>query len=122
MRLLHPFMPFITEEIWQTIPHEGESIMIQRYPTPDTWTAPEMERRFHLLEQAMGLVRASRMLLNYPPGQQINFDVAHDDPTGQAPPGPTPKQLAHLGRGTVGRPHATRLAAGNAPPIRRRRA
>ena len=32
LRLLHPFMPFITEEIWQRIPHQGDSIMIQDFP------------------------------------------------------------------------------------------
>ena len=32
LRLLHPFMPFITEELWQRLPHEGESIMIAPYP------------------------------------------------------------------------------------------
>jgi valyl-tRNA synthetase len=102
MRLLHPFMPFLTEEIWQTLPHQGESIMIQRYPIPDvTWTAPEMDQRFTLLEQTIGLVRASRMLLNYPPGQQINFYVAHDEPQRQAHLGQLRSYLAHLGRGTV---------------------
>jgi valyl-tRNA synthetase len=102
MRLLHPFMPFLTEEIWQTLPHQGESIMIQRYPIPDvTWTAPEMDQRFTLLEQTIGLVRASRMLLNYPPGQQISFYVAHDEPPRQAHLGQLRSYLAHLGRGTV---------------------
>ena len=33
MRLLHPFMPFITEEIWQNLPHEGESITVAAWPT-----------------------------------------------------------------------------------------
>ena len=33
MRLLHPFMPFITEEIWQHLPHEGESITVAAWPT-----------------------------------------------------------------------------------------
>jgi valyl-tRNA synthetase len=35
LRLLHPFMPFITEEIWQAIPHAGESVMVAPYPTPN---------------------------------------------------------------------------------------
>ena len=81
MRLLHPFMPFITEEIWQTIPHEGESIVIQRYPEPaQTWDAPETEQRFLLLEQAIRLVRTGRVLLNYTHGKEIEFGVAHDHP------------------------------------------
>ncbi len=114
MRLLHPFMPFLTEEIWQTLPHQGESIMIQRYPIPDvTWTAPEMDQRFTLLEQTIGLVRASRMLLNYPPGQQINFYVAHDEPQRQAHLGQLRSYLAHLGRGTVDLAPPTHWPTGN---------
>ena len=35
MRLLHPFMPFITEEIWQNLPHEGESITVAKWPVED---------------------------------------------------------------------------------------
>ena len=36
MKLLHPFMPFITEEIWQSLPHDGESIMVSKYPCYDS--------------------------------------------------------------------------------------
>ncbi len=36
LRLLHPFMPFITEEIWQTIPHAGDSVMVAPYPSQNT--------------------------------------------------------------------------------------
>jgi len=100
MRLLHPFMPFITEEIWQTIPHEGESIVIQRFPAPDqTWNAPDAERRFLLFEQAVSLVRTGRVLLNYPPGQQIEFGVSHDDPDKQRQLKDLEGHLAHLSRG-----------------------
>jgi valyl-tRNA synthetase len=102
MRLLHPFMPFLTEEIWQTIPHQGASIVVQRYPIPEvTWTAPEMDQRFALLEQTIGLVRTSRMLLNYPPGQQIRLYIAHDEPQRQDHLDQLRSYLAHLGRGTV---------------------
>ncbi|HZC82776.1 MAG TPA: valine--tRNA ligase, partial [Nitrospiraceae bacterium] len=102
MRLLHPFMPFLTEEIWHTLPHQGESIVIQRYPVPDiTWTAPEMDQRFTLLEQTIGLVRTSRVLLNYPPGQPITFYVAHNEPQYQNHLDQLRSYLGHLGRGTV---------------------
>lgn len=102
MRLLHPFMPFLTEEIWQTLPHQGESIVVQRYPTHETaWIAPEMDQRFTLLEQTIGLVRSSRVLLNYPPGQPITFYVSHDEPQRQAHLDQLKPYLAHLGRGTV---------------------
>ena len=77
MRLLHPFMPFITEEIWQQLPHEGESIVPQSYPTADaSCIDQEIEQRFALLERTVGLIRTARVLLNYPPGEQIQFRVS----------------------------------------------
>ena len=109
MRLLHPFMPFITEEIWQTIPHQGESIVIQRFPESDqTWDAPDAERQFLLLEQAVSLVRTGRVLLNYPPGQQVEFGIAHDEPEKQRQLTLLESHIAHLSRGTphVGAPTA----------------
>jgi valyl-tRNA synthetase len=102
MRLLHPFMPYLTEEIWHTLPHQGESIVVQNYPTPESsWTAPEMDQRFTLLEQTISLVRTSRVLLNYPPGQQTTFYVAHDEQHRQDHLHELRSYLAHLGRGTV---------------------
>jgi valyl-tRNA synthetase len=114
MRLLHPFMPFLTEEIWQTLPHQGASIVVQSYPTSDVaWIAPDMDQRFLLLEQTIGLVRASRVLLNYPPGQQITFYVAHDEPHRQGDLDQLRKYLAHLGRGTVDLTPSTTWPTGN---------
>jgi valyl-tRNA synthetase len=114
MRLLHPFMPFLTEEIWQTLPHQGASIVLQRYPIPDAaWTAPEMDQQFALLEQTIGLVRASRILLNYPPGQQITLYVAHDDPQRQDHLEQLRRYLTHLGRGTVDLAPSTTWPTGN---------
>jgi valyl-tRNA synthetase len=114
MRLLHPFMPFLTEEIWQTLPHQGESIVVQSYPTADsTWTAPEMEERFTLLEQTIGLVRASRLLLNYPPGQKITFYLSHDEPQRQGHLDQLRNYLAHLGRGTANLAPTTKWPTSN---------
>ncbi|MCS6317341.1 MAG: valine--tRNA ligase, partial [Nitrospira sp.] len=74
MRLLHPFMPFISEEIWQTLPHEGASIVRKPYPTtrPD-WESQEVEQEFALLEECRALMNQARAILNYPAGKRLHF-------------------------------------------------
>ena len=67
MRLLHPFMPFVTEKIWQHLPHEGESITVAAWPTvredlQDTEAAAEM----HLLVDIIRSVRNIRAEVNTP--------------------------------------------------------
>jgi valyl-tRNA synthetase len=102
MRLLHPFMPFITEEIWQTLPHQGDSIVVQNYPSSsEAWNAPDAEQHFTLLEQTVRLVRTGRALLNYQPGQQISFHVGHDDSSKQNQLHQLQRCLTHLSRGTA---------------------
>ncbi|HLC02142.1 MAG TPA: valine--tRNA ligase, partial [Anaerolineales bacterium] len=60
LRLLHPFMPFITEEIWRQLPHRGDSLMVADWPTADpACRAPDAEVSFALL---MELTRAARDL------------------------------------------------------------
>ena len=72
LRLLHPVMPFITEEIWQTLPHEGDSLLIQRYPVPiPEWNAKDIEAEFAVLEQFVTTVRTGRAQLNYQPGKVV---------------------------------------------------
>ncbi|HBR49472.1 MAG TPA: valine--tRNA ligase [Nitrospira sp.] len=108
MRLLHPFMPFLTEEIWQTLPHQGESIVVQPYPVVDqAWVSPETEQNFSLLEHTVGLARTARVLLNYPPGQQITLYAGHDDPVRQHQLSQLQTHITHLSRGRVDidRPH-----------------
>jgi valyl-tRNA synthetase len=103
MRLLHPFMPFITEEIWQTIPHEGESIVIQSYPAPNAaLTDSQAEQLFTLLKQTVSLVRTGRVLLNYPPGQSIPFSVSHEDQNKHRQLQQLERHLTHLSRGAAG--------------------
>jgi valyl-tRNA synthetase len=60
LRLLHPIMPFVSEELWQRLPHEGETIMYAEWPVPDETIEDErvMEEMAHLLE----VVRAVRNL------------------------------------------------------------
>jgi valyl-tRNA synthetase len=102
LRLLHPFMPFISEEIWQTLPHQGATIVLQPYPTvsPERQDAAA-EERFRLLEGIVGLVRTARVLLNYPPGKDVRFFAAHDAADAADALAPLQADLAHLGRGQV---------------------
>ena len=77
LKLLHPFMPFITEEIYQSLPHEDESIMISAYPTFDakfdfTADAERMER----LIAAIRAIRARRNEMNIVPSRKAKVYIA----------------------------------------------
>ena len=102
LRLLHPFMPFISEEIWQTLPHSGETIVIQPYPTTKPgWADEATEQAFRLLEQSVGLVRTARVLLSYPPGKEIHMFLAQEAGDPDMTVTALHRHLAHLGRGKV---------------------
>ena len=74
LRLLHPFMPFLTEEVWQTVPHEGDSIVTQPYPSPNPdRDSKDAEASFSVLEQFVTTVRTGRALLNYQPGKKVTL-------------------------------------------------
>ena len=79
LKLLHPFMPFITEEIWQALPHEGEALMIERYPE---WKAelsfPRDEENFEMVMAAIKAVRARRSEMNVPPSKKAHLIIATD--------------------------------------------
>jgi len=76
MKLLHPFMPFITEEIWQTLPHEGESIMISDYPEYDPALCFEAEERdFEKIMAAIRAVRNRRSEMNVPPSRKAELFI-----------------------------------------------
>ncbi len=100
MRLLHPFMPFLTEEIWQTLPHTGETIVTQPYPTVQTsWNNPDAEDTFRVCEQSINLIRTARALLTYAPTKVVRFVVTHEDPAATAKLENIEQHLIHLGRG-----------------------
>ncbi|HNP59560.1 MAG TPA: valine--tRNA ligase [Nitrospirales bacterium] len=64
-RLLHPVMPFITEEIWQSLPHEGISIMTQPFPTEKPeWANAEAEQAFLFLQAFVNTARTGQNFLN----------------------------------------------------------
>ena len=71
LKLLHPFMPFITEEIWQALPHEGDSIMIAKYPEYDPALSFEKEEAdFERVMEAIRTIRNARAEKNIPPSKK----------------------------------------------------
>jgi valyl-tRNA synthetase len=73
LRLLHPFMPFITEELWQRLPHEGESIMVASYPrVVAAAVAPDAEREMAVLVQVITAVRNIRGEMRIAPGATLD--------------------------------------------------
>ncbi len=101
-RLLHPFMPFLTEEIWQAMPHRGDSIVRQPFPeaTP-AWENADAERLFALLEQCVTTIRTGRALLDYGPSTVVTIRIAAHDPDDAARLRDMRHHIAHLGRGTA---------------------
>ncbi|MSQ77900.1 MAG: valine--tRNA ligase [Nitrospiraceae bacterium] len=101
-RLLHPFMPFISEEIWQTLPHEGESIVTQRYPapTPD-WDSKETETEFATVERFVSTARTGRSLLNVLPGKALTLFGTARDPEQWTTLVNRQSYAAHLSKGTI---------------------
>jgi len=78
-------MPFLSEEIWQTLPHEGETIVTQPYPAPQThWHEPSTEETFRLFEQSISLIRTARVLLNYSPRKRSKRLCDHEEPAASA--------------------------------------
>ncbi|MBO5868095.1 MAG: class I tRNA ligase family protein, partial [Oscillospiraceae bacterium] len=71
LRLLHPFMPFITEEIWQSIPHEGDALIVAEWPVVKAELAFKTEA--DLMESVMEAIRAirnRRAEMNVPPSKK----------------------------------------------------
>ncbi|WP_294472137.1 valine--tRNA ligase [uncultured Intestinimonas sp.] len=77
LKLLHPFMPFLTEEIWQALPHEGDYLMLQPWPEHHVrLDFPEEEKAMELIMEAIGAVRTRRAEMNVPPSRKARLTVA----------------------------------------------
>jgi valyl-tRNA synthetase len=119
LRLLHPIMPFVTEELWQRVPHDGESIMYAPWPLPDETLedAGLLDEMGHLLEVVRAVrslrhsaergtrrrpaeVTSSRALLSEPVGRSYLATLARLDLDGRLPESPAPSVVV-VGATTV---------------------
>ncbi|HZJ57559.1 MAG TPA: valine--tRNA ligase, partial [Clostridia bacterium] len=84
LKLLHPFMPFITEEIWQHLPHEGESIMISPWPEFDLGeTDEEAEEQMEAIMNAIRSIRNVRAEMDVPPSQRAQVIILPSEGYGE---------------------------------------
>jgi valyl-tRNA synthetase len=119
LRLLHPIMPFVTEELWQRLPHEGETIMYAPWPLPDETIEDRqlMDDMAHLLEvvravrnlrqsseaktrQQPAEVTSQRRLLTDPVGRRYLATLAQLELNGKLPEG-MPQSVVVVGQTTV---------------------
>ena len=81
LRLLHPFMPYITEEIWQTLPHDGEALIVAKWPEYDEALAFPAEAAD--IEKVMAVIRAVRVRrneMNVPPSKKAHIYIETAQP------------------------------------------
>ncbi|MDQ7819873.1 MAG: valine--tRNA ligase [Armatimonadota bacterium] len=72
VQLLHPIMPFITEEVWQALPHDGPSIMISPWPQADPAAVdPQAEAEVPVVMETIRAIRSLRADLSVPPGRRV---------------------------------------------------
>ena len=96
LKLLHPFMPFITEEIWQALPHEGEFLMLSKWPEyNEKFSFPAEEEAMQTVIEAITAIRARRNEMNVAPSKKVHYTVA----------------TAHADTFSAGIPFFTRLAS-----------
>ena len=77
LKLLHPFMPFITEEIWQALPHEGEFLMLSKWPEYDEkFSFPAEEEAMQTVIEAITAIRARRNEMNVAPSKKVHYTVS----------------------------------------------
>ncbi len=76
LQLLHPFMPFVTEEIWQSLPHSGETLMCTAWPVYDeALSFAAEEREMERIMEAIRAIRNRRAEMNVPPSKKAEVFI-----------------------------------------------
>ncbi len=119
LKLLHPFMPFITEEIWQTLPHDGVTIMKSKWPEYDAAHAfPAQEAAMERVMAAIKAIRNRRAEMNVPPSKKAHVYIETAFKTDFEGGAAFIKRLAYSSDVTVGEgfniPNAVQIVTGDA--------
>ncbi len=80
LALLHPFMPFVTEEIWQSLPHDGEALIVAPWPQYEEGHAfPQAEAEMKKVMELITAVRTRRSEMNVPPSKKAHLYIETSD-------------------------------------------
>ena len=80
LKLLHPFMPFLTEEIWQSLPHEGDYLMLQAWPQADpAWADVAAKEAMEAVMDVIRAIRARRAEMNVPPSRKAALTIVTNE-------------------------------------------
>ena len=80
LRLMHPFMPFVTEEIWQAIPHDGEALIVAKWPEfTEELDFPTEEQHMEAVMTAIRTIRNRRAEMNVPPSKKADLYVVTEN-------------------------------------------
>ena len=81
LKLLHPFMPFITEEIWQSLPHEGKALIVAPWPVYDeALHFPQAEEEMQSVKELITALRTRRSEMNVPPSKKAHLYIETNTP------------------------------------------
>ena len=81
LELMHPFMPFITEEIWQALPHEGDFLIKAKWPEyREEFNFAGSENAMEAVKDAISAVRARRAEMNVPPSKKAQMIIVTGKP------------------------------------------
>lgn len=93
MRLLHPFMPFLTEEIWHNLPVQGESIMSQIWPKVSNYREETVEKQMNLIMDVIKAIRNIRAEMNVQPGKKAEIIIVASEREN--------REVLELGQGSI---------------------
>ncbi|MCL2579720.1 MAG: valine--tRNA ligase [Oscillospiraceae bacterium] len=103
LRLMHPFMPFITEEVWQALPTEGGALITRPWPVFEPSLAfVAQEREFTMVVEAIRAIRARRSEMNVPPSKKAHVDIETDHAAIFAQGAPFIQRLAYASGVDIG--------------------
>jgi valyl-tRNA synthetase len=83
LRLLHPFMPYLSEELWHALPGTEGDVCVTEWPTPGRASNKEVEAKIELLKEVVGAIRNLRSEMNIPPARKAAVLIRAQGPEGE---------------------------------------